>query len=70
MGLELHFTPYYLLANCRLLCSAHFNREPNWVIASKLFAVGSTTARRLCDEDGIDPDGLTVVKRRTPEQAE
>jgi hypothetical protein len=70
MGLELHFTPYYLLANCRLLCSAHFNREPNWVIASKLFAVGSTTARGLCHDDDIDPDATTVFKRRTPEQPE
>jgi hypothetical protein len=68
MSLEIHFTPYYLLSNCRRLCSAHFNRQPNWVIAMELFAVGSTTARGLCVDGGIDPDALTVTKIRTPEQ--
>ena len=70
MGLEIHFTPYYLLSNCRRLCSTHFQKQPNWVIAMELFAVGRTTARGLCVDDGIDPDATTVFKRRTPEQAE
>ena len=62
MSLETHFTPFYLLANCRRLCSAHFRRQPNWVISMELFAVGSTTAWRLCVDAGIDPEGLTAVK--------
>lgn len=62
MTIATHFTPYYLLANCRPLLSQHFKSQPNWVIAMSLFAVGSTTARRLCVEAEIDPEGTSVVK--------
>ena len=62
MSLETHFTPFYLLANCRRVCSLHFQRQPDWVLAMELFAVGSTTAWRLCVEAEIDPEGTTVAK--------
>lgn len=58
-----HREPYYLLKNCRrLLPRTKWNSKPNWVIAMELFATGSTSAREICREAGIDPDGLEVVK--------
>jgi hypothetical protein len=42
-------------------------RKPNWVLAKELFAVGSTTANRLCREAGIDPDGFGM-RRATLQQ--
>jgi hypothetical protein len=36
----------------------------------ELFAVGRNTARGLCEDAGIDPDAITVTKRRTAEQPE
>lgn len=60
--LTAHFTPFYLLANARRICATKYQREPNWVIAKTLFAVGSTTAARLCREAGIDPDAFEVRK--------
>lgn len=62
MSIAAHFTPYYLLANCRPMLSQHYKRQPNWVIAMSLFAVGSTTAWRLCNEAEIDPEGTSVIK--------
>ena len=62
MSIAGHFTPYYLLANCRPMLSQHYKRQPNWVIAMSLFAVGSTTAWKLCIEAEIDPEGTSVVK--------
>jgi hypothetical protein len=55
-----HFTPFYLLANARRIVSREHARKPNWVLATELFAVGSTTANRLCREAGIDPDAFEV----------
>jgi len=57
-----HFSPFYLLANARGGTSREFQRQPNWVIAEKLFAVGSTSANRICREAGIDPDAFEVRK--------
>ena len=53
--------PYALLANCRRLCQAEQKETPNWVIASELFGVGSTSAKRVCRSAGIDPDAFVVT---------
>lgn len=52
--------PYALLANCRRLCRVEQKETPNWVIASELFGVGSTSAKRVCRSAGIDPDAFEV----------
>lgn len=57
-----NFTPFYLLANLRRICTPSLARRENWVLAIELFAVGGTTARRICREAGIDPDGKTVTR--------
>jgi len=57
-----NFTPFYLLANLRRICTPALARRENWVLAIELFAVGGTTARRICREAGIDPDGKTVTR--------
>ena len=57
-----HFTPFYLLSNCRRLAAPEYLRKPNWALACDLFAVGSTTARRICREAGIDPEATEVRK--------
>jgi hypothetical protein len=57
-----HFTPFYLLSNARRICSREYQRKPNWVLAMNLFALGSTSATKVCREAGIDPDGLEVTK--------
>lgn len=56
-SLTAHFSASYLIANCRRIAALEFRTQPNWVIAMNLFAVGSTTAHRICREAGIDPDG-------------
>jgi len=58
----MHFSPFYLLSNLRVMTGRKFERQPNLELASRLFAVGSTTARDLCLEAGIDPNGLEVRK--------
>lgn len=61
--LAMNFTPFYILANVRSLLSENQSkRMQNWVLAMKIFAVGSTTANRICHEAGIDPEGCRVVK--------
>jgi hypothetical protein len=65
-----HFTPFYLLSNCRSMSGRRLEREANWVLASRLFAVGSTTANRICREAGIDPDALEVRKIAPPQAPE
>lgn len=64
-----HFTPFYLLSNCRRLLSAEYRRKPNWVIAMELFAVGSNSGRGICIDAGIDPDALEV-RRPAPHSME
>jgi hypothetical protein len=53
---------FYLLANCRRMLSQRDGRRPNWAIASDLFATGSNSARQICLDAGIDPDGFTVER--------
>lgn len=55
-----HFTPFYLLANCRRIAAAKYRSKPNWVIAMELFALGSNSARKVCQDAGIDPDAPQV----------
>jgi hypothetical protein len=55
-----HFTPFFLLANMRRICEPSLRRNANWVLAMQLFALGSTSARKVCRDAGIDPDGLEV----------
>lgn len=62
--LAMNFTPFYIMANVRrILSTAYNNRTQNWVLAMEIFAVGSTSARQICGEAGIDPDGYKVEKR-------
>ncbi len=61
--LAMNFTPFYVMANVRrILSDAHNKRTPNWVLATEIFAVGSTSGNRICVEAGINPDGYTVTK--------
>jgi len=58
-----HRDDYYLLANARSLIEspkAETRRMPNWVLAMRLFATGSTSAHQICADAGIDPDGFKV----------
>lgn len=43
-----HFSPSYLIANCRRIAAPEYAIQPNWVIAKNLFAVGSRTAIAIC----------------------
>ena len=61
--MKANFTPFYIMANVRrLLSGAHNKRLPNWVLACEIFAVGSTTAHKVCAEAEIDPEGYTITK--------
>lgn len=68
-SLTAHFSPFYLLSNARRICAREHKRNPNWALASELFAVGSTTAHRICREAGIDPDGFDMRKVAPPNAA-
>jgi hypothetical protein len=61
-SLASHFSPFYLLSNARGLLSDDWHGKANWAIAARLFAVGSTTAKRICREAGIDPDANDMRK--------
>ena len=52
---------WYLMANARRICSAEMKRSENWVLAKELFATGSTSARQICLDAGIDPEAKTVT---------
>lgn len=56
-----NFTPFYLLSNARRLSRCH-GRMANVSLAMQLFAVGHTTANRICHEAGIDPEAFEVQK--------
>lgn len=59
---------FNLLFNCRsILTHPRYTKADNWVIAMELFSVGSTSAREICREAGIDPFGKTVTKENTHE---
>lgn len=53
---------FFLLANAGRICNLEMARSANWVLAMELFAVGSTTARRICVDADIDPDAKTITK--------
>ena len=55
-----NFTPFYILANARRIASEEYRHAQNWALAEQVFAVGSTTARAICKEAGIDPDDIVV----------
>lgn len=46
-----------IFANARRVCKRKYQRSPNWVLASKLFGLGSTYSYALCRRLGVDPDG-------------
>lgn len=54
------FSPAYLMYNCRRLLTGSARTTSNWMIAAELFALGSTSAVKLCRDAGIDPDANTV----------
>jgi hypothetical protein len=61
-----HRDDYYLMANARRLAEipiAEAKVMPNWVLAKNLFATGSNSARQICLDAGIDPDGYKVVRK-------
>jgi hypothetical protein len=65
--LAMNFTPFYIMANVRHLLSGTKNLStPNWVLATQIFAVGSTSANQVCREAGIDPFGYEVKKITAP----
>lgn len=68
MSLTAHFSPFYLLSNLRGMTGRMFERQPNWVLAGRLFAVGLTTAHKICREAGIDPDGLEIRLVAAPKE--
>lgn len=61
-----HRGDFYLLANCRRLLGLMHSKRPNWSIASDLFATGSNSARQICLDAGIDPDGFIVERVVAP----
>lgn len=60
-----HREDFYLLANAKRLGLEPIHAVkgmPNWVLAKNLFATGSTSARQICHDAGIDPDGYQVAR--------
>lgn len=60
-----HREDWYLMANARrigMLSIACVKGMQNWVFAKQLFATGSTSARQICFDAGIDPDGYAVAR--------
>ncbi|WP_066735785.1 hypothetical protein [Cupriavidus sp. D384] len=58
-----NFTPFFIMSNVRRIVPAYYNKQrANWVLAMDVFAVGSRSAQRICEEAGIDPDGFTVER--------
>jgi len=48
-------------ARTRGLLARHHRRDPNWVLAMKIFGLGSTYAFAICREMGLDPEGCTAT---------
>ena len=65
-----HRQDVFLLANARRICSRAYARSPNWVLAAALFATGSQSARQLCRDAGVDPDGMKIDIYSTRNQQE
>ncbi len=62
-NLAMNFTPFYIMANVRrILSRVYNNRTSNRYLAQEIFAVGGTSANKICIEAGIDPDGFRVRK--------
>lgn len=55
-----HRTDYFLLANARRMCGKAADQRPNWALATDLFATGSASARQICKDAGVDPDGFAI----------
>ena len=57
-----NFTPFYIMSNVRRIVPAYYNKQrANWVLAMDVFAVGSRSARQICWDAGIDPDGYAII---------
>lgn len=66
-----HRDDYHLLANARRIISfprSSIAKMQNWTLAMELFATGSNSARQICIEAGIDPDGYKVERPRAAQQ--
>lgn len=50
-------TPDFVIRGARRIAAVKYRKSPNWVIAMELYGLGSTFARHLCLEHGVDPDG-------------
>jgi len=53
-------TPRQILANVRRLLPRYKAKTLNWVLAMEVYGVGSSFAHEICEEHGIDPDGITI----------
>ena len=51
--------PRDVLASVRWIIKGRIRQEANWILAMKVYGLGSTYAWRLCVDEGIDPDGFT-----------
>ena len=47
-----------VLKNVRRLMRGRRRNVQNWVLVMDVFAVGSTTAHKICGELGIDPESM------------
>ena len=57
------FDAFNLLYNVRRILPEGMNKAiSNWALACEIFAVGSTSAMKICRDAGIDPHFLIVTK--------
>jgi hypothetical protein len=56
-------SPFTIMLNARSICSSEFDKSPNWYLATWMFAVGHTTAVKICRDAGIDPDAFTITRK-------
>jgi hypothetical protein len=63
-----HRSDWYLMANARRIVDEEWSHRANWALASELFATGSTSARQICIDAGIDPEATEVSRPSPPTQ--
>ena len=56
-------SPFTILLNARRIQAVGFASQPNWIIACEMFNVGSTSAIKICNEAGIDPNAYNISLR-------
>lgn len=48
-------------ARTRKLLARQYKHDPNWVLAMKIFGLGSTYAFAICEEMGLDPEACIAT---------